>query len=161
MKKWSNLLWIRPETWFWWKVKHFDLGFLILHISHKSKVFFISISFVKDFFFKIGFLPWISSIEVLKNKLKLPPSITFLFTILGILFSISDSLVRVTNCSFSVFALYRLASRGSLSQIFISTVKILPWSSFLVSTTSKDFEPRKEIATPQGLLYHESKIFSF
>ena len=84
-----------------------------------------------------------------KKKLKSPPSIAFLFAILGILFRISDSLVQVTNCSFSLFALYRLTSRSSLSQIFISTIKMLPCSSFLGSTTSKDFEQRKAIATPQ------------
>ena len=68
---------------------------------------------------------------------------------LGILFTISDSLVRVSNCSFSVFALYRLIRRTSLSQIFISSFKILLWSLFLVSTISKDFELRKAIATLQ------------
>ena len=101
-------------------------------------------------FFKSGFPPWIL-VEVLKNKLKSPPSVTLLFTILQILFGISDRLVRVSNC-FSVFALYRLRSRSSLSQIFISNIKILPWWSFLVSTTSKDFEPRKAIATLQEVV---------
>ena len=76
--------------------KRFDLGFLILHISHKSNVSFTTIGFPKDFFFKIGFSPWVSS-AVLKNKLKSPPSITFLFVILATLFSIWDSLVRVSD----------------------------------------------------------------
>ena len=31
----------------------------------------------------------------------------------------------------------------------MSSIKILPWSSFLVSTTSNDFEPRKAIVTTQ------------
>ena len=86
---------------------------------------------------------------MLKNKLKSPPSITFLFTMLGILFGISATLIRVTDYSFSVFPLYRLTSRSCLSQIFISTIKFLPWSSFLISTTSKDFEPRKAIVILQ------------
>ena len=86
---------------------------------------------------------------MLKNKLKSPPSITFLFTILGILFGISATLIRVTDYSFSVFPLYRLTSRSSLSQNFISSIKILSSLSFFVSTTSKDFEPRKAITTPQ------------
>ena len=60
--------WKWPETWFWWKVKHFDLGFLILHISRKSKVSFISISFVQDFFFKIGFLPCVKEQTEITSK---------------------------------------------------------------------------------------------
>ena len=83
------------------------------------------------------------------NKLKSPPGITFLFIVLGILFSISESLVRVSDYSFIVLPLYRLTSRSSISQISMSSNKILSWTSFLVSTTSKDFEPRKAIATPQ------------
>ena len=56
---------------------------------------------------------------------------------LGILFTISDSLVRVSNCSFSVFALYRLIRRTSLSQIFISSFKILLWSLFFGHCSKK------------------------
>ena len=105
-------------------------------------------SFAKYFFFKIGFPSWVSS-EVLKNKLKSPLSTTFLFIILRILFSISNNSVGVSNCSFSSFPFERLTSRSSLSHIFLSSIKIPPWSWFLVSTTSNDFEPWNAIATPQ------------
>ena len=77
---------------------------------------------------------------MLKNKLKSPPGITFLSIVLEILFSISDNLVRVSNCFFSMFELYRLTSRNSLSQIFVSSIKILPRSLFLVWTKKSNWD---------------------
>ena len=76
--KQSSFPWIGPETWFWWNKKNLDLGFLTLHISHKSIVSFIWISFAKDLFFKKEFLSWVS-IGVSNKKLKSPPSIKFLY----------------------------------------------------------------------------------
>ena len=77
---------------------------------------------------------------MLKNKLKSPPGITFLSIVLEILFSISDNLVRVSNCFFSMFELYILTSRNSLSQIFVSSIKILPRSLFLVWTKKSNWD---------------------
>ena len=48
---------MKSETWFYLKVKRLTLGFLVLQMSHKKRVPFISISFAVDFFFKIGFPP--------------------------------------------------------------------------------------------------------
>ena len=48
---------MKSETWFYLKVKRLTLGFLVLQMSHKKRVSFISISFAVDFFFKIGFPP--------------------------------------------------------------------------------------------------------
>ena len=72
--------------------------------------------------------------------------------ILGILFNISGGSFRVSNCSFSAFALSKVTRRTSLPQIYMLRIKIPSWSSILASTTSKDFEPRKAIATSQELV---------
>ena len=52
----SSLRSMKPETWFYLKVKRLTSGFLILQMSHKKSVFLISISF------KIGFPPDASKI---------------------------------------------------------------------------------------------------
>ena len=86
---------------------------------------------------------------MLKNKLKSPPSIAFLFIILRILFNISDGFREYLSTLFQCFSL--LTSISSLSQIFMSNMKILP-RLFLVPTTSKTFEPRKANAAPQNFV---------
>ena len=77
IRKKSSLRSMKPKTWFCRNVKHFALGFLILQISQKQRVFFISISFARDFFFNIGFPPDASNLQS-KIKLKSPPK-TILF----------------------------------------------------------------------------------
>ena len=67
---------IKPEDWFWQKVKRLVFGFLILRVSHKQRVSFISISFASGLFFNVG-----SPLNIYllsKIKLKSPPKILFL-----------------------------------------------------------------------------------
>ena len=50
----------------WWKVKHLKFGFLILHISDKQRVSFISISFANCLFLMLDYL---STCHVYSKKL--------------------------------------------------------------------------------------------
>ena len=62
IRKKSSLFSMKTEMWFCLKVKRLKLGFLILQMSHKKRVSFISISFAIDFFSKIGFPPDASNV---------------------------------------------------------------------------------------------------
>ena len=69
---------VKPEEWFWLNVKCLVFGFLILHITRKHRVSFISISFARGpFFFDTG-LPPDASYLLSKIKLKSSPKIMFL-----------------------------------------------------------------------------------
>ena len=76
IRKKSSLRSMKPETWFCRNVKRFTLEFLILQISHKQTVSFISINFARDFLFKIGFPQDASNLQS-KIKLKSPPKTIF------------------------------------------------------------------------------------
>ena len=49
IRKKSSLHSVNPEKCLWRNLKHLMFGFLTLHISRKQKVYFISVSFARDF----------------------------------------------------------------------------------------------------------------
>ena len=108
------------------------LGFLILHVSHKSNVSFSSISLLIDLFFKVGVPPFASN-KALKNILKSPANITLWLWLFSKLDSIVVSSLRTQACSFSVLALGIFISKKSKSSIGASKTRN---SSFFVRKLS-------------------------
>ena len=71
-----NLLWMKPEEWFWRKIYRLNLGLLTLQILHRFILSSISINIVGDFCFKTGLPPHTSRLQ-LNTKFKFSPRIIF------------------------------------------------------------------------------------
>lgn len=78
IKKQSNLLCIKPEACFCFKINCIASGFISLQVLHRLKCYFILITFPTDLFFKQGELPSAKKV-ILRKRLKPPAKVLFIY----------------------------------------------------------------------------------
>ena len=156
IRKKSSLSSMKLEMWFCRNVKRLALGFLILHISSKQRVSFISINFARNIFFNIGFLPDASNLES-KIKLKSSPK-TIYFVIIINFFKKFMQWERYIAARTLNQNCINWISKKFLSFHSALKTRICPFLSYAVFTTLKASATQEPKATPPELLFLCEKI---
>ena len=105
-------------------------------------------SLAKDFFFKVGFPPCASNFE-LKKKLKSQAITSYFVGLISNSSNSSNRLLKTSNCSFSVLALYKFIKIYLESLMETSKIKIRPSLSDWCFITMNVPVPKEAIKTPQ------------